>query len=94
MLNIITFLKEVILNEKIDLNGLIKILFAILGPFGFIYIYHIDKFLNVNVDILFFSIIIFAIVFLFVYNFYLEIRIKITNDTIKKQCPKFIKSKN
>lgn len=91
---IITFFKDVISNEKIDLNDLIVILFAILAPFGFIYLYHIDKFLNVNIAILIFSTIIYAIVFLFIYNFCLEVRRKITNNIIDKQSPKFIKSKN
>ena len=91
---IINIFKEVILNKKIDLNNLIKILFAIFVPFGFVYIYQIDKFINVNIAILIFSTIIYAIVFLFIYNFYLEMRRKITTDIIEKQSPKFIKSKN
>jgi hypothetical protein len=91
---IITFFKEVISNKKIDLNVLIKILFTMFAPFGFVLIYHIDEFLNVNIYILIFLTIIYAIVFLFVYNFYLEMRRKITNNIIEKQSPKFIKSKN
>ena len=94
MLNIITFFKDVISNEKIDLNALIKIGFAILVPFGFVYIYHINKFLYVTIDTLLFLTSIYAIFFLFIYNFYLEMRRKITNKIIEKQIPKFIKSKN
>jgi len=91
---IITFFKEVISNKKIDLNVLIKILFAMFAPFGFVLIYHIEEFLNVDIYIVIFLTIIYAIVFLFIYNFYLEMRRKITNNIIEKQTPEFIKSKN
>ena len=86
------FLLEIISNKKIDLSRLMKVLFAILIPFGFVFILHFDEFSNTSVYALLFSIIIYAIIFLFAYNLYLEMRIKISTNIIQKQAPKFVES--
>ena len=92
MWKLINFLINIISNKKNDLSNLIKALFAILAPFGFIFIFHIDEFSNINTSALLFSIIIYAIIFLFLYNHYLEMRIKISTNIIQKQATKFIES--
>ena len=92
MYKLVKFIVEIISNKKIDLSSLIKILFAILSPFGFVFIIHFDKFSNIRMHTLFFLIALYAIIFLFAYNFYLEMRIKISTNIIQKQAPKFIKS--
>lgn len=92
MYNLIKFIAEIVSNKKIDLSSLIKVLFAILTPFGFVFIIHFDKFSNIRVHTLFFLIVLSAIIFLFVYSFYLGIRIKITTNITQKQAPKFIES--